>query len=428
MITINIVTLGLCPIVFIGLIVYFSLYSHLFRDLRVKNAQISRSIASDVQRFMTEPTLHMRQLKNLLETEIIKEKEIAQALAQYVKNYPYFEMLQVLNEQGVIEYLAPFNPDFLGIDMSGYTFYKDAARSNEVQWSSTFMSIDTKQPIVSIALPYAKGMIVAYFNLAHLKKITENVTDVEGSYACVLDAQGTMLAYPNQTFVAERFNARNFLYVSEGLKGNEGLYEFEFNGVRNYGSVVIVPGSEWLVAFVQRADVALAPLVLFIIAFATIFSATLLIGFFIMVRTAKKILHPIDSMVQKVQHIAQGDYAFNVGEETYDELNTLMANFETMKVAIQDRESQLRNSEATVKSIFRVAPIGIGVVTNRIFTWVNERMCTMIGATQDELVGQSARILYETDAEYERVGEVKYGQIKNKGTGTVETQFITKDG
>jgi PAS domain S-box-containing protein len=91
-------------------------------------------------------------------------------------------------------------------------------------------------------------------------------------------------------------------------------------------------------------------------------------------------------------------------------------------------EEALRASEEKMSSIFRVAPTGIGVVRNRVLVEVNPRISEMTGYTKEELLGQSARILYPTQEEFEWVGSEKYRQIAEKGTGTVETRWQTKDG
>jgi len=91
-------------------------------------------------------------------------------------------------------------------------------------------------------------------------------------------------------------------------------------------------------------------------------------------------------------------------------------------------EQALRESEEKMRSIFRVAPTGIGVVSNRILLDVNERICDLTGYTRDELIGQSARILYPSQDEFDYVGRVKYDQIAQKGTGSVETRWQRKDG
>ena len=88
----------------------------------------------------------------------------------------------------------------------------------------------------------------------------------------------------------------------------------------------------------------------------------------------------------------------------------------------------LQASEAKMRSIFRAAPIGIGLVSNRRLLDVNNRLCEMVGYTRSELIEQDARILYPTDAEYEYVGREKYRQITERGTGTVETHFRHRDG
>jgi PAS domain S-box-containing protein len=100
-----------------------------------------------------------------------------------------------------------------------------------------------------------------------------------------------------------------------------------------------------------------------------------------------------------------------------------------MDITDRRRATQaLTESEATLKSIFRAAPTGIGMVANRMLGRVNERLCEMVGYSSDELVGQSARIIYPSEEEFKGVGEEKYAQIRERGTGTVETRWQRKDG
>ena len=91
-------------------------------------------------------------------------------------------------------------------------------------------------------------------------------------------------------------------------------------------------------------------------------------------------------------------------------------------------EEALRNSENMMRSIFRVAPTGIGVVINRIITEVNMMVCEMTGYSKEELLGKSARVFYPTEEDYNYVGKEKYKQIKEHGTGIVETRWQKKNG
>lgn len=98
-------------------------------------------------------------------------------------------------------------------------------------------------------------------------------------------------------------------------------------------------------------------------------------------------------------------------------------------VTEQQRATEaLRDREAALEAVFRAAPSGIGVVAGRVFTQANDRLCEMTGYTRQELLGQSDRMLYSTDEDYEFVGREKYAQIRARGTGTVETRWRRKDG
>ena len=91
-------------------------------------------------------------------------------------------------------------------------------------------------------------------------------------------------------------------------------------------------------------------------------------------------------------------------------------------------EIALRERKAYLRSILRAAPIGIGVTRDRILQEVNARLCEMTGYTEDELIAHDARMLYSNETAYQWVGEEKYKQIVQHGTGTVETRWQRKDG
>ncbi|NJN95096.1 MAG: PAS domain S-box protein [Anaerolineales bacterium] len=108
-------------------------------------------------------------------------------------------------------------------------------------------------------------------------------------------------------------------------------------------------------------------------------------------------------------------------------------------VAREIREAQSRQerrqTEETLKvlterlsSIFRAAPVGIGVALDRSLKEVNQCILDMTGYSRAELIEQSARLLYPTDEEFERVGREKYAQLRGQGIGIIETKWQRKDG
>ena len=93
-----------------------------------------------------------------------------------------------------------------------------------------------------------------------------------------------------------------------------------------------------------------------------------------------------------------------------------------------EKQVQLAQRLEALGSIFRAAPTGIGLVRQRVIVQANDRLGEMIGYRPDELIDQSARILYLDREEFERVGRDKYGQIDRTGRGTIETRWQHKDG
>ncbi len=95
---------------------------------------------------------------------------------------------------------------------------------------------------------------------------------------------------------------------------------------------------------------------------------------------------------------------------------------------LRKAQEALRKNEALLGSILQAAPIGVGMVHDRVIGWVNEGMTMLTGYSRDELGGKSARFVYVDDEEFERAGREKYAQIQVNGKGAVETRWKRKDG
>ncbi len=91
-------------------------------------------------------------------------------------------------------------------------------------------------------------------------------------------------------------------------------------------------------------------------------------------------------------------------------------------------EEALRRGEEELRSIFSAAPTGIAVVVGRTIQSANDRLCELTGYAHDELIGRDTSGLYETGAEFERVGRETIRQIRHAGKGSLETRWVRKNG
>lgn len=123
-------------------------------------------------------------------------------------------------------------------------------------------------------------------------------------------------------------------------------------------------------------------------------------------------------------------WVYGTGQLIFDEDGAPKKMFGTIQDITERKitKEALQAGELKMQSIFRVAPSGIGVVSNRLLIEVNPTICKMLGYKKEELINQSARILYPNQKEFEYVGKEKYKQIKKTGTGNIETTWKKKNG
>lgn len=119
-----------------------------------------------------------------------------------------------------------------------------------------------------------------------------------------------------------------------------------------------------------------------------------------------------------------------LGDADRDEQGNALRMYGLMRDITEQKEvsKRLRTHERTVSSLFRAAPIGIGLTVERVFKEVNDTFCQMTGYRREELLGQTARMLYPDQAEFERVGREKYAQLEATGRGSVETRLRHQSG
>ncbi|MEN6320070.1 MAG: PAS domain S-box protein [Syntrophaceae bacterium] len=91
-------------------------------------------------------------------------------------------------------------------------------------------------------------------------------------------------------------------------------------------------------------------------------------------------------------------------------------------------EAELRQSEAVLRSVFKATPVGLCIMKDRVYQSANATWCESFGYPESEIIGQTTRMLYENDEEYERVGRELYAHLPERGLPSVQTKLRRKDG
>ncbi|MDQ8155110.1 MAG: chemotaxis protein CheB [Gemmatimonadota bacterium] len=94
----------------------------------------------------------------------------------------------------------------------------------------------------------------------------------------------------------------------------------------------------------------------------------------------------------------------------------------------QRAQFALAESQERLASLFLALPVGAGLVSERAIREVSDRACELAGYARDELVGSGMRLLYRTDAEFNRVAHELEAQLAEHGVATTETEWMRRDG
>lgn len=107
--------------------------------------------------------------------------------------------------------------------------------------------------------------------------------------------------------------------------------------------------------------------------------------------------------------------------------------FQNVKMAglitrLRKTENALREKEDFLQNIHTAAPIGIGIVIDRQFTWANQRLLSIVGYSESELLNKSTRMLYSDDEEFDRNGQNIRNLIEKNSVNSIETCWLHKNG
>jgi PAS domain S-box-containing protein len=291
------------------------------------------------------------------------------------------------------------------------------------------------------------GVICADMNISRMWRLVSKSFTGKDVDAYIVDRTGILIAFDDLSAVLDRKSLKDVSGVKRFLSGvRDGSAYPGIRGVRVVGVVREAVLTGWgIVVETPVQEVYRHLNTLWGILGALSLCMSLLATLFGWRFSFRNILRPIRALQKDVRIMATGDLLHQITHNSQDELGMLAADISTMvenlRATTVSRESLIREnterkkseealqkSEDKMKSIFRAAPVGIGVVVDRVLMDVNSRLCEMTGYGREELIGESARIFYATHAEFEYVGVEKYRQISERGTGTVETRWRCKNG
>ncbi len=352
--TFSFILLGGLPVLIMGFIAIKLISADIDMEVRAKNLLIAQSLSSEIQAFLNDSLYTLRLVENtIIKKQYINKNQINSYLENILMVHLEFDSVVILDEKGTVKFMAPYNQDVIGMNLSGQAFFSLVNRQyKQPYWSSTFISLQTGTPTLTLAIPVKGGAIVGYLNLATLNTITDRIQAGRLAYAMIIDREGTIIAHPDRSKVSERQNLRHLKFIDQEkplLKGNITYREDS----RDYlASLSLVPQTQWTVIITVPADEAFALVTRVRTLFAVGAAIVVLLAVGIVFLSLRKVLTPLSQLVRDARRIADGSYTFEEKPSSYKEIDELTDNFQRMAEAIQSREKALNESKEMLDVFF----------------------------------------------------------------------------
>lgn len=113
------------------------------------------------------------------------------------------------------------------------------------------------------------------------------------------------------------------------------------------------------------------------------------------------------------------------------DLELLNAISQHIALAIERKESEKKLSEQQkiLEKILESSPVGICLVENRVFKWVNNEMVSLFGyEKKEDIENKNVQMIYRSAADYKEAGKIIYKGLKNKGKSDFDYMLKKKDG
>lgn len=138
---------------------------------------------------------------------------------------------------------------------------------------------------------------------------------------------------------------------------------------------------------------------------------------------------PIERLRDRAEQLLGSDAPQDAGwPRARGEIGDLVRVFREVTIERARASASQRTMAEQLRALLQHASIGIILTRDRRFELMGHHMTRLLGYTEDELIGQPARLIYPSDEAYAELGQRVGEQMKRQGFFDGEVVFRRKDG
>ncbi|MCX5858038.1 MAG: PAS domain S-box protein, partial [Deltaproteobacteria bacterium] len=391
---------------------YENVRREMIEDLNARQMILAKQSAKGIEMFFND---HIAMLQSMAKNEhIVVLDETGKKMMRefYSSHAGEVSIITRIDSQGRIVHPEPYDPKVIHQIVTKIEDFQEVRRTRQIVVSDVFTNRRGLKTIIMHVPVFRRGSfngtIALLFPFDFIaRRYVEDIRIGQDGYAWVVSRNGTELSCPVPGHVGNSVfdNCRDFpdiLAMAEKMtRGEQGATTYQFDRVRE--SIITKTTKQAVFMPVRLGN-----------NFWSIVIAT----------PEDEVTGALQGFRNRLMLIA---VLFVMG------MGFIIYMFFRTQILIEEvgrrrkAEEALQESEATLRSVFKAAPVGLCIMKDRVYQSANKAWYESFGYSESDVIGHTTRMLYENEEEYDRVGRELYASLSERGLASVQTRLRRKD-
>jgi methyl-accepting chemotaxis protein len=355
------VAVSILPLIFAGGYFYYKEKNTITNNIYRNNQNIANIVNGEISNYLYN---NIKALQYLADNDIMKSNDnntMKDTVQKFKNHFPVFEIVYSTDNRGDLTASSTSVEvkDYINYSYSDRDWFNYPLKTGNVFLSSsTYISTQTNQPVITISIPIEKngeriGILGGDINLNKLQEIITNIDVNNDGIVFLADGDGKLIAHPEfKERVLKQEDMNDNPLVKSALNKNNKTIEYSTKaGNRVIGSSSNIEKANWALVVQQPVKTAFQPLndyaksiIIFILFFITLIT---ILSYFI----GSKIVKPITLAVNFAQKIAKGNLDIDpLAVNRKDEIGELSKSLNNMKNSLKNTIDQVAKTASLLSS------------------------------------------------------------------------------